>query len=125
MILPICIDEKHWVLGVFNIESMRMTVHDTLWVGHLQEQLQVAYAIFINSLKELYLQLGDMARAHRAINAELTFAMDTPRQSGHLGDCRPWVYRLLSQFTVGVMLGIYSKIRIVFKNSIITMEAFY
>lgn len=98
--IPICIDQAHWVLGILNMQTLRMTIHDTLGSPRLTELLAIAWTLFLENLKLCFEHLNQhgivgMIQQH----ANFFVAPDTPRQTGATGDCGPWVCRLMAQYT--------------------------
>lgn len=94
------IDQRHWVLGAFNLQTFQMTIHDTLQNEGLSDIVVTTWTVFLDNLVECYRELNQPELAHRVrMEARFEIAKDTPKQTGSTGDCGPWICRLMAEFT--------------------------
>ncbi|KAI3692629.1 hypothetical protein L6452_32449 [Arctium lappa] len=65
--MPICIVDRHWLVGLVDMESMVMTIYDCLKLPSLQKPVRDMMKNFRKTMSELFITLGDGHQAARFI----------------------------------------------------------
>ncbi|KAI3698060.1 hypothetical protein L6452_31170 [Arctium lappa] len=60
--MPICIVNRHWLLPDFDMDSMLVTIYDSLKLPTLQEPLQDIMNKFKIKMPQLFAELGEAPR---------------------------------------------------------------
>ncbi|KAI3745973.1 hypothetical protein L6452_08388 [Arctium lappa] len=73
------------------MESMVMTIYDSLKRPTLEQDLKDMMGEFIKKMPQLFMDLGEGARATAFISTlRSEYALDVPQQAEPLGDYGPW-----------------------------------
>ncbi|KAI3734845.1 hypothetical protein L6452_14325 [Arctium lappa] len=73
VLIPICIVDRHWLLGHFDMDSMVMTIYDSLKLPTLQQPLIDMMDKFNRKMPQLFIDLGEGPRtATRIFQSNIT-----------------------------------------------------
>ncbi|KAI3729071.1 hypothetical protein L6452_17718 [Arctium lappa] len=87
--IPICIDQKHWVVGDLNLETMKMVIYDSFRSPSYVDTFNEMMTKFANDLPELLTLAVCQSLAAASHDFTWVHADGVPQQQGPLGDCGP------------------------------------